>query len=190
MPIILFETLPVIATRGTESRYAVAMPVTRFVAPSRRRDYRAHRLARRPGVAVGGMAAVLLVVSSKIAYLVRRVVKCVEQVNHRASGIPEDGVDPLRDEGVDYDLRPRGGSHVLLPFVCALGLNHAVECVHVGLCGRDDDVVVEPLPVNTRPSSAWMRTVTSPRASMPRVAALTANSCRSPWTVTTWSMAL
>ena len=33
VPIWPVETLPVIATSGTESRNAVAMPVTRFVAP-------------------------------------------------------------------------------------------------------------------------------------------------------------
>ena len=32
-PIMLVATLPVIATIGTESRKAVARPVTRFVAP-------------------------------------------------------------------------------------------------------------------------------------------------------------
>ena len=33
VPITALETLPVMATKGTESRKAVAMPVTRFVAP-------------------------------------------------------------------------------------------------------------------------------------------------------------
>ena len=33
LPSMDLPTLPVIATRGTLSMYAVAMPVTRFVAP-------------------------------------------------------------------------------------------------------------------------------------------------------------
>ena len=33
LPSKLFWTFPVIATKGTESIYAVAIPVTRFVAP-------------------------------------------------------------------------------------------------------------------------------------------------------------
>ncbi len=33
VPIMLFGTLAVIATRGTESMCALQMPVTRFVAP-------------------------------------------------------------------------------------------------------------------------------------------------------------
>ena len=49
--------------------------------------------------------------------------------------------------------------------------------------------VSDPRPVNTLPSSAATRTVTSPIASMPRVMALMENSERSPWTATTWSIA-
>ena len=33
VPMRALDTLPVMATSGVESRYAVAMPVTRFVAP-------------------------------------------------------------------------------------------------------------------------------------------------------------
>ena len=96
-------TLPVIATIGTESRSAVPIPVTRFVAPGPGRAHADADLAGDAGVAVGGVGAALLVADEDVAELGVVAEDVVERQDH-AAGVAEEDVDALAEERLADDV--------------------------------------------------------------------------------------
>ena len=96
-------TLPVMATTGMESMYAVAMPVTRLVAPGPLvRDDDA-RLSRDARPTVRGVRRALLVRGDDVLD-VPVAVERVVNIEHRAAGIAEHRLDALLFQAFDEDL--------------------------------------------------------------------------------------
>ena len=92
-------TLPVSATMGTESSWAVAMPVTRLVAPGPRRPEADTDAAAGASVAVGSVCGSLLVADEDGAQLGVVGPDVVERQDD-ATGVAEDDVHALVDEGL------------------------------------------------------------------------------------------
>ena len=89
LPMSAPGTLPVMATIGMESSCAVAMPVTRLVAPGPRGAQADADLAGGAGVAVGGVGGALLVADQDVAELGVVAPDVVERQDH-AAGVAED----------------------------------------------------------------------------------------------------
>ena len=105
LPISAAGTLPVIATIGTESSRAVPMPVTRLVAPGPGGAHADADPAGRPGVAVGGVGAALLVADEDVAQL-RVVAEDVVERQDHAARVAEEDVDALAQERLAQDVGP------------------------------------------------------------------------------------
>ena len=106
LPMSAWGTFPVIATIGTESSWAVPMPVTRLVAPGPARAHADADLAGGAGVAVGRVGAALLVTDEDVAQL-GVVAEDVVQGQDHAARVAEEHVDALVEqrlaEGVGAD---------------------------------------------------------------------------------------
>ena len=105
-------------TTGIESSIAVAMPVTRFVAPGPDVAEGDADLAAGAGVAVGRVRGALLVANEDVVDRVLR--HRVVDRQDRAAGVTEDGVDSFADEAFPDDLRS-GLLHQVLPAVRPMG---------------------------------------------------------------------
>ena len=103
LPIRALGTLPVIATIGTESRRAVPIPVTRFVAPGSGGAHAHAHPARHPCVAVGRMRPALLVADQHVAEL-RVVAQDVVQRQDHATGVAEEHIDALAEQRLAQDV--------------------------------------------------------------------------------------
>ena len=102
LPIRSVRTWPVMATSGIESIMAVARPVTRLQAPGPLVATHDADLAAGAGVAVGHVAAALLVAGDDEPD--RGIVEPVEQGQHDPARVAEHRLDAEIDERVDDDL--------------------------------------------------------------------------------------
>ena len=103
-PIRPVPTLPVMATIGTLSMYAVAMPVTRFVAPGPLVASTTPVLAGGPRIAVRRVRRALLVGRHDMRDLVAGLVQRVVQIQHRAARIAEQRVHALLQQHLHKDV--------------------------------------------------------------------------------------
>ena len=97
-------TCPVIATSGVLSMCAVAIPVTRFVAPGPEVATHTPGTAAGARVAVGRVGRGLLVAHQHVAELGILGQRVVER-HDRAAGIPEEHVHAFLQQGPAEDLR-------------------------------------------------------------------------------------
>ncbi len=96
-------TCPVMATMGTESMWASAIGVTRFVAPGPEVAMHTPTRPVADGIPLGGVAGALLVAHEDVAHL-RGVEQRVVGRQDRAAGDAEDGVGADRLEREDERL--------------------------------------------------------------------------------------
>ena len=148
VPSTLLETLPVMQTIGMESSMAVAMPVTRLVAPGPLVAMRNAHLAGRARVAVGHVRRALLVADEDVVdgKLAQRIV----DGQNRSARIAEDIRNALTDQRRPDNLRagqPRGRGEVAFCGMCGLGVCIAVPIGYAPLIELVARVRMAVIPV-------------------------------------------
>ena len=108
VPRSVVVTCPVMNSVGTESMWASAIAVRRFVAPGPLVTIATPTRPGRPRVALGGVAGGGLVAHQDVAD--RRVVQRVVDRQARAAGQAEDGVDPRGSSAAIRASAPRTGA--------------------------------------------------------------------------------